>query len=169
MLEKARQFAIDNHGSQRYGSKPYAFHLDWVVLLLESYGEEAQVIGYLHDVVEDTDVTVEQVEQLFNDKIAQAVSILTDQPGATRKERKDKTYHRMAQVTGELEIALIVKTADRLANVLATLENKRLDKFNMYKNEHVQFKSAVYRPGLCEDLWLQLTEAIEQEFESINS
>ena len=37
--------------------QPYIFHLDATAALLESYGEQAQVVGYLHDVIEDTSVT----------------------------------------------------------------------------------------------------------------
>jgi (p)ppGpp synthase/HD superfamily hydrolase len=59
MINKAKEFAIKHHGEQKYGDRPYSFHLDQVVSYLVPYGETAQVIGYLHDVVEDTDVTLE--------------------------------------------------------------------------------------------------------------
>ena len=57
MLDQARAFALAAHGDQMYGARPYSFHLDAVVRLLSPYGIEAQVIGYLHDVVEDTEVS----------------------------------------------------------------------------------------------------------------
>ena len=153
---EARDFAIKHHGEQRYGDQPYAHHLDAVVALLEPYGEVAQVIGYLHDVVEDTAVTLEQIKSLFGSLVAGAVGILSDQPGADRKERKRKTYALMARVTGELEIALLVKTADRLANVQACVDHDRTDKLRMYQQEHPTFRQAVYRQGLCDDLWERL-------------
>jgi len=156
LISQARNFAIQHHGDQRYGDQPYAYHLDAVVALLEPYGNEAQVIGYLHDVVEDTAVTVSQIETLFGSLVAGAVGILSDQPGEDRKERKRKTYALMAEVTGELEIALLVKTADRLANVQACVDHNRPNKLRMYQQEHPTFRQAVYRQGLCDDLWERL-------------
>ena len=155
-VTQARNFAIQHHGEQRYGDQPYAYHLDAVVALLEPYGDVAQVIGYLHDVVEDTAVTEDQIEDLFGPLVAGAVGILTDQPGDDRKQRKQKTYALMAEVSGELEIALLVKTADRLANVQACVDHDRIDKLNMYQQEHPTFKQAVYRQGLCDGLWERL-------------
>lgn len=160
MLEEARAFAIKHHGDQKYGDKPYSYHLDSVVSLLEPYGEKAQVIGYLHDVVEDTDVSLAEIEELFGTEISQAVGMLTDQPGKNRKERKQKTYDLMATVQGDLEIALLVKTADRLANITACLEHGRTDKLKMYQDEHSHFKRAVYRPGLCDELWVRIDTAL---------
>lgn len=160
MLETARDFATKHHGDQRYGDKPYTYHLDAVVALLEPYGKKAQVIGYLHDVVEDTEVTVAEVARLFGDDIAQAVAIVTDQPGNSRFERKQKTYALMAKVSGDQEIALLVKTADRLANITAGIAQGRDDKLQMYRNEHGNFRLAVYRPGLCDELWQRIDKAI---------
>ena len=160
MIQRARDFAIQHHGDQKYGDQPYSFHLDWVVSLLEPYGETAQVIGYLHDVVEDTHITVADIEATFNEFIANAVAVVSDQPGATREEKKAKTYALMAEVQGDLEIALVVKTADRLANVLASVKFNRDDKLAMYQEEHAQFHAAAYRPGLCDELWTQLNQLI---------
>lgn len=58
---RARTFAIEAHGEQRYGDQPYSVHLDAVAGLLEPYGADAQMIGYLHDVVEDTAITADRV------------------------------------------------------------------------------------------------------------
>ena len=160
MIDTARAFALEKHGNQKYGSKPYSYHLDAVAGLLEPQGETAQVIGYLHDVVEDTGGTLEEIESRFGKHVADAVAILTDQPGETRAEKKKATYELMSKVEGELEIALIVKTADRLANVLACVEFDRPDKLEMYQGEHGTFRAAVFRPGLCDDLWAQLSELL---------
>lgn len=92
------------HGEQRYGDQPYVYHLDGVAGLLLPYGRTAQVIGYLHDVVEDTPVTVADIERTFGGLIAQCVALLTDEPGETRAARKAKTYAKLALVTGETEL-----------------------------------------------------------------
>jgi (p)ppGpp synthase/HD superfamily hydrolase len=161
MLSETRQFALRAHGDQKYGTKPYAYHLDAVVRLLEPYGETAQVIGYLHDVVEDTEHTVEDIAARFGRLVADSVALVSDEPGVDRAERKRRTYDKMAAADGELELALIVKTADRLANVTASIEMERPDKLKMYQQEHDDFSRAVYRPGLCEQLWSRLNQLLD--------
>jgi len=152
----AREFAIRHHGGQRYGIHPYHVHLDAVAEIASSHGETAEVIAYLHDVVEDTAATLEELEEEFGALVALAVGILTDQPGQNRKDRKDKTYARMRSVSGKGEIALVVKAADRLANTRACLADNNTSLLSMYRREHAQFKQSVYRPGLCEEIWLEL-------------
>jgi len=57
IIEKSRDYAITAHGEQKYGDKPYIHQLEAVVKILEPYGSEAKLIGYLHDVAEDTHST----------------------------------------------------------------------------------------------------------------
>ncbi|MCG8611283.1 MAG: HD domain-containing protein [Pseudomonadales bacterium] len=159
-LDKAKAFAFSAHEGQRYGDKPYSVHLEDVVHLLGPFGLNAQIIGYLHDVVEDTDVTLDQLQDEFGVFVAQCVDILTDKPGSNRAQRKRQTYALMARVVGDHELALVVKAADRLANVSACVKSSNLKKFTMYRDEHEQFKSAAYRQDLCESLWNELDQLI---------
>jgi len=153
LLEKARRFAIQAHQTQEYGNQPYVYHLDAVVAHLKPYSVEAQVVGYLHDVIEDTTTSYTDIKGEFGGLVADCVSILSDEAGASRKERKALTYKKMAAVSGELELALTVKVADRLANMEACQNDNKLDLLNIYKSEHAVFKSSVYRCGSCDDLW----------------
>jgi guanosine-3',5'-bis(diphosphate) 3'-pyrophosphohydrolase len=161
MLHKARTFAVNAHGDQMYGEKPYIYHLDKVATLLVDFGEDAQIIGYLHDVLEDTKINYAEIERNFGSLVADCVSLLTDELGSSRAERKAKTYAKLALVEGSYKLALIVKTADRLANVdeCVTQNNQKL--LSMYRQEHIKFKEAVYRPNLCDGLWLLLDSLIE--------
>ncbi len=152
-VSKAREFAVEAHGSQMYGSQKYSFHLDAVAEIAAEYGEDAQVVAYLHDVVEDTAVGLDEISKVFGDRIADCVAILTDAPGENRKERKRKTYARMADVTGELKLALIVKAADRVANLRACIADGRDDQLLVYKEEHDEFRMAAWRNDLCPALW----------------
>lgn len=163
MLDKAKQLAVTAHGDKMYGQEPYSSHLDAVVELLEPYGDVAKAIGYLHDVVEDTDVDIRAIENGFGELVANCVSLLTDEPGKNRRERKETMYARLKQVEGKEELALVVAAADRLANVQACIahknkENKKLLK--MYRAERDAFRDAVYRQDLCEDLWSRIETAI---------
>lgn len=149
----ARMFAIQAHADQRYGDHPYVVHLDAVAVLVEPYGEMAVTVAYLHDAVEDTAVSLAQLEQVFGAAVAACVAVLTDAAGATRAERKSKTYAKMAQLTGEVELALLVKVADRLANVRACVQDGRTALWSVYQSEHAAFKAAAYRVGQCDTLW----------------
>lgn len=152
----ARTFAIQAHADQRYGDHPYVVHLDAVAALVEPYGEMAVTVAYLHDTVEDTAVSLAQLEQAFGAAVAACVAVLTDAAGATRAERKSKTYAKMAQLTGEVELALLVKVADRLANVRACVQDGRTALWSVYQSEHAAFKAAAYRVGQCDTLWSAL-------------
>jgi (p)ppGpp synthase/HD superfamily hydrolase len=162
MLARARTFAVHAHGSQKYGPHPYHVHLDAVATLAEPFGEQAQVVAYLHDVVEDTAVTTAQVSEEFGSFVAECVGILTDEEGDTRRERKGKTYSKMAKVHGALELALVVKAADRLANINACLRDRREDKLSMYREEQDAFRQAAFRAGLCDALWAAMDDAFER-------
>jgi (p)ppGpp synthase/HD superfamily hydrolase len=162
MQQKARSFAIQAHADQRYGDYPYSHHLDAVAALASPYGEDAVVVAYLHDTVEDTATTITEIENLFGFKVAACVALLTDQPGSNRKERKAKTYANLAEVHGPNELALLVKAADRLANVRACIADRKEGLWRVYQGEHAVFKAAAYRAGLCDSLWAELDSLLSQ-------
>ena len=161
MLTKARAFAIQAHGEQRYGDKPYSYHLDMVAEILAPYGLQAQVVGYLHDLVEDTSTTRQQVEEEFGSLVAACVDLLTDEPGANRKERKAKTYDKLSRVSGPTQLALVAKVADRLANVKSCVADDNRALWKLYLSEQSTFKAAAYRAGLCDTLWTELDELLK--------
>jgi (p)ppGpp synthase/HD superfamily hydrolase len=154
-VARARAFALTAHGDQRYGNHPYAFHLDAVAHLLEPYGPDAQVVGYLHDVAEDTKVSLEQIRVEFGEVAADCVALVTDGPGANREQRKAATNAKLSQVdaSGPKRLALIVKAADRLANITESVRATGGSKLEMYRLEHPAFRSAAFRAGLCDALW----------------
>ena len=161
MIKQAKKFALEAHGDQKYGTHPYEKHLEDVVSHLKDFGDNAIVIGYLHDVIEDTEVSYQQVKDTFGSFIADCVAIVTDEPGTNRKERKKKTYQKMSNVSGDLELALTVKAADRLANIKACLIDSNQSLLNMYKSEQSVFKSSVYRKGLCDSIWSQINDCFD--------
>lgn len=160
-VQQARNYAIQAHGQQMYGERPYVFHLDQVVSLLQDRGEDAQIVGYLHDTVEDTAVTEEDVAKVFGQFIADCVGLVSDVPGPDRKSRKSKTYARLAKVRGEKELALVVKAADRLANVRMCIKENNRKLLDVYRQEQPVFFRAAYRPGLCEEFWRELQQLLQ--------
>jgi (p)ppGpp synthase/HD superfamily hydrolase len=159
-VTKARAFAIEAHGEQRYGDEPYVYHLDAVAKLVEPYGEAAQVVAYLHDVVEDTAVDVDRIRQEFGEHAARCVLLVTDEAAVNRKERKAKTNAKLSKVEGDERVALIVKAADRLANLRMSVRGGGMSKLEMYRGEQTEFRKAAWREGLCDEIWGEIEEIL---------
>jgi len=129
---KAQNLAEKAHRGQKYGNGPYTDHLDEVVRALKSggYGDEAsRAAAYLHDVLEDTATTSEELLAAgFDSDVVKAVEFCSDEEGPNRKTRKHLTYARMASLRDALVataspweykyvvLGIQVKVADRLAN-----------------------------------------------------
>lgn len=140
ILDFAQKFASISHAAvgQTYDNKPYSEHLQAVVDILMDFGEYSRTIlaaGWLHDLVEDTGISLETVKDLFGNDIATLVGALTDEPGLNRKERKAKTYQKIRETPGAIQI----KLADRLANVRQGLASNNRRMFLMYLNEMPTF------------------------------
>lgn len=161
-VDRARAFALERHAGQMYGTHDYGFHLQAVAALARPYGFFAEILGWLHDVQEDGHATAEEMRRVFGAWIADGVELLSDLPGATRKERKAATYARLAQVVGPLQAALIAKAADRLANWSQSVADGNERLIDIYRGEHPAFSGAAYRPGLCDDLWRRLDALFAQ-------
>ena len=160
MINKAKAFAEIAHRGQKYGDMPYMYHVESVVDILKPYGEMAQVIGYLHDVVEDTDVTIDTISEEFGEYVATCVGFLTDEPGNSRKERKEKTHAKLSCVGNEYQVVLIVKVGDRLGNVRESSKNNP-GILSMYRREYDSFRNAVYRTNLCDELFNELDRLLK--------
>jgi (p)ppGpp synthase/HD superfamily hydrolase len=154
----ARGFAIDAHGDQKYGDHPYSYHLEQVASLCAPFGLMAETLAWLHDVAEDTDVPLEAIRAQFGDRVAEGVALLTDEPGVNRRERKARTNAKLAQATHAT--ALIVKAADRLANLRMSAQGSDGSKLGMYRREHAAFREAVYRPALCDAFWDEMDQIL---------
>ena len=119
-LAKAIAFAAKKHANQkRKDGTPYIFHPLTVAELLKRYGYDIdyQVAGVLHDVLEDTDATDEEVKA-FGEDVYKAVKLVTRPKGADEAEYvKNILANRMAAA---------VKNADKIHNMcdIVTTNNK---------------------------------------------
>nr|WP_086937928.1 HD domain-containing protein [Thaumasiovibrio occultus] len=161
---RARTLARTRHAGQQYGTYPYSYHLDAVADLATPFGTEAMIVAQLHDLIEDTDSSIDEIAADFGFTIADAVLYLTDTPFGERTQRKQEANARLKSLTVFEEsgrLALIVKACDRLANVRAS---KQLDpqRLQRYRDEHLEFRRACYRQGLCEAVWWELDNLIEK-------
>jgi len=143
-VKEAAYLAISLHGTQTYDKHPYYYHLEQVVDVLKEFEftEDKYIIsGYLHDVMEDTAISYNDIKNQFGEEIAEIVYAVTDELGRNRKERKAKTYPKIKAN----EDAIIVKLADRIANVRNSLKHKP-EMAKMYAKEFEGFKEALYTP-----------------------
>jgi len=146
MIQQARDFAKDAHSDQMYGIHPYFFHLESVRAIVEDYGQSAQIVGLLHDVLEDTDVELGEIQEVFGAGIAMKVALVSDPEGSSRKHRKAAFYARLAYLPADgFADVFIVKLADRLSHFIQMKNTGDHKMLKMYLNEHEQFKSGVYR------------------------
>ena len=132
VIEKAITFAKKWHGTQmrKTGDHPFYWHpLKVAEMVAERYCKtDVIVAAILHDVVEDSECTVELIEKEFNARIAQIVDRLTNKRFENGKRIKltlEETLNRLQEV-GDME-TLLIKQMDRVHN-LETIEGLKPDK-----------------------------------------
>ena len=134
LIMKAYNYAKEKHGDQlRKSGEPYIIHPLQVAYILADLGlDEATICAaLLHDVVEDTDTTHEDLVSDFGEEIAEMVAGVTKlgelkYPIST-EERQVENYRKMFLAMGKDIRVIIIKLADRLHN-LRTLKYLRRDR-----------------------------------------
>ena len=121
-LNRAYVFAMKKHGAQlRTSGDPYYSHPVEVAGILTKFKLDSVSIiaGLLHDTVEDTDTTVEEVRELFGDQVAQIVDGLKlakiEQKSANNKQAEN--FRKLLLAMSEDIRVLLIKLADRLHNM----------------------------------------------------
>ncbi len=168
-LNEATIFAHEAHRQQKYGDQPYFHHLKDVVETLAFYGfsEDCSIVisGWLHDVVEDTSVSLGEIKRLFGENVAQYVNAVSGE-GKNRKERNESIYRKL----NEFRDAIPLKLADRIANVKNCIKEQSNDlqagKSNlleMYSKEYPKFKERLFSSEddiRVLDMWKTLDELL---------
>lgn len=171
LIRKAFDVAVEAHKDQRRKSgEAYIFHPIAVAKIVASeigLGATSIASALLHDVVEDTDITVEQIEEMFNPKIAQIVAGLTK---ISRMEPdpdislQAENYRKMLLTLHDDVRVILIKIADRLHN-MQTMEGMVPYKQAKIASETLYiYAPLAHRLGLfniktkLEDLGLKYTE-----------
>ena len=149
-LHRAIRFAEQAHrGQKRKGSDvDYIVHPMEVLQLLTAMGasQELQIAGVLHDTVEDTDVTVEEIRVAFGDRVAELVGSHTEDKSKTWRERKQATLDELK--VAERDVKLLIM-ADKVSNLRSMLWDYRQlgealwDRFNAPKEEQAWVNGAM--------------------------
>ena len=156
---RALDFAYRLHDGQcRASGEPYILHPIAVASILKDLGGSNAMIaaGFLHDVVEDTDVTCEQIEEKFGKEVRQlveGVTKLSKLSFESKTESQAENFRRMFLAMAQDIRVIIVKLADRLHN-MRTLEHLRPEKQVLISRETREiFAPLANRLGLGQIKW----------------
>lgn len=123
VIERAFELAFQKHKDQlRKSGEPYIIHPIEVAYILAKWqtGPRTIASGLLHDIIEDTEITKEEIAELFDDEIAEIVDGVTKLTKLKykSKEKQQAENHRKMLLAMSKDIRVIlVKLADRLHNI----------------------------------------------------
>lgn len=111
-VEKAIKFLITQYSASGKNPKPVIFHSLRTAFYLLSLGYEKDIVipAVLHDLIEDSDVTLEDIDSAFGKGVATIVSSLTFNPEIKDKEGRNREMFARTKEQGKK--ALIIKCAD---------------------------------------------------------
>ena len=146
-IDKAYEWARSSHEGQfRFSGQPYIIHPIAVAQILADYGMDkgSIIAALLHDIVEDTDATIEDVTDRFGSEIASIVDGLTKMgkvPLSTKEEQQAENVRKMLLAMSQDIRVIIIKLADRIHN-LRTLSFMRPQK----RRDKAQETLEIYAP-----------------------
>jgi (p)ppGpp synthase/HD superfamily hydrolase len=121
----AAKFAAEKHAAQKRkgaAAEPYVNHLIEVAQLIASSSEQLDanlvMAGFLHDTIEDTGTTAEELEQAFGSDIAALVVELTDDKSLPKEVRKEL---QVEEAPHKSVRAQVIKLADKISNLRSLL------------------------------------------------
>ena len=184
IIQKAFEFANEAHkGVRRRSGEPYILHPIAVAKIVVSnigLGYKSIVAALLHDVVEDTDYTVDDLKNLFGVKVATLVegltkikTVLDNEDKAEQKSMQAENFKRILLTLNDDVRVVLIKLADRLHNC-RTIEFMPEHKRDKILSETMfVFIPLAHRLGLygikseMEDIWLRYKEP--EAFNSITA
>jgi guanosine-3',5'-bis(diphosphate) 3'-pyrophosphohydrolase len=131
LINKAIYWAKKYHGNQkRKSGEPYYTHPLEVAYMISDHKLKTDLIvaSILHDIIEDTEVTVEMIEGTFGQRIAEMVDMLTrDRPDGTKLTIEEVINNAYKKADKEV---LLIKLIDRLHNIqtIGSLSAKKIEK-----------------------------------------
>lgn len=169
LVRKAFDLAVDAHRDMRRKSgEPYVYHPIEVATIVAGeigLGTTSIISALLHDVVEDTDYTLDDMKQLFGEQVAQIIDGLTKlEEVMDRPSKQAENFRKILLTLSEDVRVMLIKLADRLHN-MRTLDAMPKDKQLKISSETLYlFAPLAHRLGLfaikseLEDLALKYTE-----------
>lgn len=162
---KAAHFAALKHKNQRrkdHNASPYINHPIAVALTIAEVGEiddpDVLAAALLHDTIEDTDTTSQELQQKFGPRIRGLVEEVTDDTSLPSKERKRLQVEHAAQLSNG---AVAIKLGDKIANVKDMIKAPPVGWSSTRRREYLDWAEAVI--ARCP----KVNTALENKFEHI--
>lgn len=131
VFERAKELAYKMHEGQKYGDYPYSYHLNSVVSSLQKkwgeHNKDILSVGILHDILEDTELTEQELINVVGKDIAKCVVALTKVDG----EPYDAYIHRVK----EFHYSKEVKIHDTLCNLTESIMADSAYRVKKYSNQ----------------------------------
>ena len=171
LIRKAFDIALEAHKDMRRKSgEPYIYHPIAVALIAAEeigLGTTSVVCALLHDVVEDTDITLEDIRGLFGEKVAQIIDGLTKISGVfdQTSSLQAENFRKMLLTLSDDIRVILIKLADRLHNMRTLDSMKREKQLKIASETLYLYAPLAHRLGLnaikteMEDLGLKHTES----------
>lgn len=146
LKEKAKLFAINAHNDQvrkNEPDKPMIIHPISVGMLLEEYGCDDSVVaaGYLHDVVEDTKYTIEDIEKEFGSKVANLVMGASEpDKSMSWEERKKHTIETTKKLPLDNKLVICADKINNLEDLMIKFQKTGKRDFSLFKRGEEQQK-----------------------------
>ncbi len=159
-LWKAYQFSMTCHeGQKRRSGKPYFDHCYEVATSLAEWKMDYRTImgGLLHDVVEDTDVTISDIEKRFDDDVAKLVDGVTKLGGITftsRKEQQAGNFMKLLLSVAQDLRVIIIKFADRLHNMKTIQYLPQIKQHRIAIETRDVYAPLAHRLGMARVKWI---------------
>jgi GTP pyrophosphokinase len=170
LIRKAFDLALDAHkGMRRKSGEPYIYHplaVAQIVVTEVGLGPTSVVCALLHDVVEDTEITLDDIRQMFGEKVASIIDGLTKISGVfdQTSSLQAENFRKMLLTLSDDVRVILIKLSDRLHN-MRTLDSMKRDKQLKIASETLYlYAPLAHRLGLnaikteLEDLGLKYTE-----------
>ncbi len=170
LIKKAFNTSMEAHsGMRRKSGEPYIFHpleVAEICITEIGLGTTSIISALLHDVVEDTDYEIEDIERLFGAKVATIIDGLTKISGVFEygSSQQAENFRKMLLTLSDDVRVILIKLADRLHN-MRTLESMPRNKQLKIANETIYlYAPLAHRLGLyafkseMEDLYLKYSE-----------